>query len=74
MELNWLKNLARAYMPVYKYETDTMKIAYAGYSSIKKNYCVRLLLDENNQHTFFRDREPKHPTVTSACYTPDNPR
>ena len=56
MEMNWLKNLARVYMPVYKYETDTMKIAYAGYSSIKKNYCFRMLLGENNQHTFLGRR------------------
>jgi hypothetical protein len=48
----WLKHLARLYLPLYQYESDTMKIVYAGYSSIKKNYYVRLLLGSNCHHTF----------------------
>lgn len=56
MNINWLKHLARLYLPVYQYESDTMRIAYAGYSSIKKNYYVRLVLDGNKKHTFLGRR------------------
>jgi hypothetical protein len=55
MDTDWLKNLARLYLPVYKYESDTTKIAYAGYSSIKKNYYARLF-NMNNHHTFLGRR------------------
>jgi hypothetical protein len=48
----WLKHLARIYLPVYQYETDTMKIAYAGYSSIKKEYFVRFIMDRDYHHTY----------------------
>jgi len=51
MDIDWLKNLARLCLPTYKYESDTMKIIYAGYSSIKKNYYARLF-NTNNQHSF----------------------
>ena len=56
METDWLKHLARLYLPIYQYESDTTKIAYAGYSSIKMNYYVRLLLDKNNHNTFLGRR------------------
>jgi hypothetical protein len=56
MDTDWIKHLARLYLPVYQYESDTMKIAYAGYSSIKKNYYVRLLLDRSGHHTFLGRR------------------
>ncbi len=56
MENKWLKRLARLNLPLYQYESDTMKIVYAGYSSIKKNYYARLLLDRNNHHTFLGRR------------------
>ena len=39
----WLRNIARLFLPVYLYESDTKKIIYAGYSRIKKNYYTRLL-------------------------------
>jgi hypothetical protein len=48
----WLKHLARLYLPVYKVESVSMKIIYAGYSSIKKNYYARLLLDGNYKISF----------------------
>jgi len=48
----WIKQLARLYLPVYKYESDTIKIAYAGYSSIKRNYFSRLLPESNCNQTF----------------------
>jgi hypothetical protein len=48
----WLTHLARINMPVYQYESDTMKIIYAGYSSIKKAYYARLLLNNKCQRTF----------------------
>lgn len=56
MKINWFKHLARLYLPIYQYESNTTKIAYAGYSSIKKNYYVRLMLDRDNHHTFLGRR------------------
>lgn len=56
MDTDWLKHLARLNLPVYQYESDKMRIAYAGYSSIKKNYYVRLMLDRDYQHTFLGRR------------------
>jgi hypothetical protein len=56
MNIDWLKHLARLYLPIYQYESDKTKIAYTGYSSIKKNYFVRLLIDRNNRHTFLGRR------------------
>jgi hypothetical protein len=56
MEIDWLKHLARLNLPIYQYESDKMRIGYAGYSSIKKNYYVRLMLDRNDHHTFLGRR------------------
>ena len=56
MTTEWLKKIARLYLPVYHYETETMKIIYAGYSSIKMNYYIRMLLNGNNHHTFLGRR------------------
>ncbi len=56
MDTDWLKNLARLYMPVYRYESDTLKIAYAGYSSIKMNYYARFILGKNTHYTFLGRR------------------
>jgi hypothetical protein len=39
-------------MPVYQFESDTMKILYAGYSPIKKSYYARLLLNKDYHQTF----------------------
>jgi hypothetical protein len=47
-----IRNLARLYMPVYKYESDNLKIIYAGYSSIKRNYYTRLFLNEKYHLSF----------------------
>jgi hypothetical protein len=52
----WFKHLVRLNLPVYQYESDKMKIIYAGYSSIKRNYFVRMLLDRNSPHTFLGRR------------------
>ena len=56
MTNNWFKYLARLYLPVYQYESETAKIIYAGYSLIKKNYYVNLLLTGDNHHTFLGRR------------------
>jgi hypothetical protein len=56
MDTDWLKHLARLNLPIYQYESDKMRIAYAGYSSIKKNYYLRLMLDSNYQNTFMGRR------------------
>jgi hypothetical protein len=47
------KNIIRLFIPVYKLESDSNKILYAGYSSKKKHYYARLLLDKNIKSTFF---------------------
>jgi hypothetical protein len=47
-----LKHLARLYMPVYQFESNTLKIIYAGYSKIKKSYYTRLLLNDTYHQTF----------------------
>jgi hypothetical protein len=52
MEYQRLKDLARLNLPVYSCETDTMKIAYAGYSSIKKKYFVRFMMDKDYKRTY----------------------
>lgn len=49
---DWLRHLARIYMPLYQYESDCMKIIYAGYSPIKRSYYARFLLNSNCEHTF----------------------
>jgi hypothetical protein len=49
---DWLRHLARINMPVYQYESDNMKIAYAGYSPIKRVYYARLLLNKDYRVTF----------------------
>ena len=47
-----IKHIMRLYMPVYLYETDKMKIVYAGYSSVKKKYFVRLILGRDYGQSF----------------------
>jgi hypothetical protein len=47
-----LRHLARIYMPVYQFESDSMRIIYAGYSPIKRSYYSRLLLNSNCKQTF----------------------
>lgn len=39
----WLKGLARIYLPVYRFEAGRMTVIYAGYSPIKRNYYIRIL-------------------------------
>ncbi len=56
MPKQFLKHLARLYLPVFQYETDTMKILYAGYSHIKRNYFVRFLLDCNPDQVYIGRR------------------
>lgn len=51
-----LKFLARLYMPVFQYESNTIKIYYAGYSEVKKNYFVKLILNKNNLRTYIGRR------------------
>ena len=56
MTTEWLKQMARLYLPVYQYESETIRIVYAGYSSIKKNYYVRLILGRSNHPIFLGRR------------------
>jgi hypothetical protein len=52
----WLKDLARLNLPVYLCETDSMKVVYAGYSSVKKKYFVRLMLGRDYNETILGRR------------------
>ncbi len=52
----WVKDLARLYLPLYQYESDKMRIIYAGYSSIKKNHFARLLLEGDYEQNFLGRR------------------
>jgi hypothetical protein len=51
MTTEWLKHIARLNLPFYQYESDKTKIIYAGYSSIKRNYFLRLILKNLQSHT-----------------------
>lgn len=51
----WLKHIARLYLPVHLYESDKINFIYSGYSSIKRNYYARMFLD-TNQYTFLGRR------------------
>lgn len=52
MKTVWGKRLARLYLPVYRFESESMKIAYAGYSSVKKNYFTRFILETINSQDY----------------------
>lgn len=56
MANSFLKNLARLYLPLYQYESEAMKIVFAGYSSIKRDYFFRLLPEGNCHQTFLGKR------------------
>jgi hypothetical protein len=56
MTNEWLKNIARLNLPVYQFKSEKVKILYAGYSSIKRNYFIRLLLNGPNITTFIGRR------------------
>ena len=49
---SWIKNTARIYLPVYQYESESKRIIYAGYSTIKRNYYVRFLLGKDSDFNF----------------------
>jgi hypothetical protein len=53
---SWIKNLVRLNLPVYQFETESLKVLYAGYSSMKKNYFIRLLLGKEYQQSFLGRR------------------
>ncbi len=52
MAVDCLKNIARLNLPVYRFESDTTKIIYSGYSSIKKKYFARLMLSSEYHSSF----------------------
>jgi hypothetical protein len=56
MTNEWFKKIARLYLPVYQYESDTMKVIYAGYSTIKRNYYIRLIMCGAKNETFLERR------------------
>ena len=52
MAADWLKNLARVNLPVYRLKSDSASIIYTGYSSIKKHYFARMMLGSDYRSTF----------------------
>jgi hypothetical protein len=56
MTNEWLKKIARFYLPVYLYESDTMKFIYAGYSTIKRNYYINLIIGRDKNQTYLERR------------------
>lgn len=56
MTNEWLKKLARLYLPVYLHESETMKIIYAGYSTIKRNYYIRLIMGRDKSQNYLERR------------------
>jgi hypothetical protein len=56
MITEWLKHIARLNLPIYQYESDKIKIVYAGYSSIKRSYYLGLMLENWQSHTYLGRR------------------
>lgn len=48
--------MARLYMPIYQCETDTMKVIYAGFSTVKKRYFIRLILGKDYRESLIKRR------------------
>lgn len=48
----WLRKMARLYVPVYKFQSDNLKFIYAGYSPIKKSYYARLFLGRDYEQKY----------------------
>jgi len=49
-----MKDLARLNLPVYLYESEKIRLAYAGYSAIKRNYYARFILGSDSHHRLSR--------------------
>ena len=52
MAKEYLKDSARLLLPLYRFESETIKFVYAGYSSIKKSYYDRLILCRSTSNKF----------------------
>ena len=52
----WLKHLVRCYLPFYEFESDKMKIAFAGYSSKMRSYFIRFLKIPEKNRTYLGRR------------------
>lgn len=52
MAKEYLKDSARLLLPLYRFESETIKFVYAGYSSIKKSYYDRLIFCRSNSNKF----------------------
>ena len=48
----WIKHIARLSLPAYLYESENMRFVYAGYSSIKRNYYTRMVLNNTQKETY----------------------
>jgi hypothetical protein len=49
---DWFKDFARIYLPVYRIESGKMIIIYAGYSSIKRNYFIRIICNSESKEIY----------------------
>lgn len=66
---SWFRNIARICLPVYQYESESKRIIYAGYSTIKKNYYVRFLLGKDSDSNFIgRYWFKKIPDLINHCH------
>jgi hypothetical protein len=52
MAKEYLKDSARLLLPLYRFESETIKFIYAGYSSIKKKYYDRLIFGRSTRNKF----------------------
>jgi len=48
----WLKDIARFNLPVYQYESDKIRILYAGYSKVKREYFRRMIIGNHNNQNY----------------------
>lgn len=53
----YLKHLARLNLPVYIFEKDGLRVAYAGYSTVKKNYSGRFPFGNQPAQAVFGGRK-----------------
>jgi hypothetical protein len=56
MNKDWLKDVARLNMPVYQYESESIRILYAGYSQVKREYFSRMIMGNHHNKKYFGRR------------------
>lgn len=56
MKREWLKDIARLNLPVYKYESAKIRIVYAGYSKVKREYFRRMIVHNKPDQNYLGRR------------------